>query len=676
MRFAATLLLVLGAATATASAQDEDALRLLTSATAEERERGRELLRGDDSGSLLRSALMSGEPLAQEAAAAIIVKWEGEVPLVVRSPLRALLRNEKAAEVARRAAARALGALKDTASRVDLQRAAEAIPEDALLALAEIAEPAALPLVQRLRETMGEKFPVEGAYALAILGDAGGEDLLLDHLAGSTPGVAQLAHHLLRRLTGRDIGPSVARWREAIRMRQLARALGDRDWDASEAALTAALEDSVRAQGDLLHVLQHEPYGSDARAKAALGLGLLGSAAAGPALLEAATPGRDPFVRVYALEALGRVAWSPAAPRLARWLVFDEDTEVAKSFFDSTVPFHTVQPAACGALLAMGAEGAFGAVVDRLSTGGLGILPTPLVSFFKVRVHHEDLALFRRYGGPGAADGFGFLPDGSDEDRHAAGQRAVAWWLSHPKNLNVETRANWSDPAFVAAVEQEIVTLGEYKFLEMDRSRRALILLGSPVVPHLVNTLARDPESDPTGQSRAGIAGVLASIGARDAIPAVRDAMKRAKLAPVKAKLLTSLADLHPDGGVPEAMEFLRSSDPSLKGAAAEALGTAPTADAAPVLRKVLAAGGKDRLLRIRCAGALLAIRDTTGISVLLDALDHDDSIVRRQSWKKLDAHVEGLGPYEPRSGKGGAVRARWEAMSEAPRFRNTGSGR
>jgi HEAT repeat protein len=330
-----------------------------------------------------------------------------------------------------------------------------------------------------------------------------------------------------------------------------------------------------------------------------------------------------------------------------------------------------VQPAAARALLAMGCEGALAVPLDELSRGGTNTLPGACVSDFKVRVLWEALSILRAYGGPAAAGGFGFLPEAGPEERAAAAARAVAWWRGRPADLAVERRARFDDPGFVAGVQREIRILGEYKFLEMDRSRRALILLGRPALPHLVAAVAAPPAADPSGQRRIGACQVLASIGDASAIPALRAAFQGAEIAPVRCQALVALAALLPPGGVPEAVRLLASGRAEERSAAAEALALCPTPGSAGSVTGLLAAPDADPVLRIHLATALLAGRDPAGLPVLLGYLADPDVVLRRRAWAGIDRWTEGLGPFDPESGTGvEGVTAGRDAWMASPRFR------
>jgi HEAT repeat protein len=666
MRTAAALLL-LGLATFASP----DALEDLRSTDPEVRARGRAALLDDTEGALLLRALRAPEGIVRGAAASVLAEDPARATSTLRTALRELLRDRASDSAARGTAARALGAAKSLEAAVDLRAALRDLPREAALALAEIGDSDSLPELRKLRDAAPAEAPAELGYALTVLGDRTGEEILIARLAGGEGVGAATALHLLRRLTGKDLGPSVALWTEALRVRRLAAALADRDWERSEAAFGEAMARGAAAANDFAAILADRDAASEARGKAAEGLGLLGHEDAGPILEQASGLGQDPWVRVFAIEALGRIAWAPAAPFLARMLVNDEDTEVQKTFFDSRGPFHMVQSAAARALLAMGCDGAVGCVVDQLSKGGVGILPTANVADYRIRVYYEALATLRDYGGPAAKDGFGFLPEAPDPARAAAAARAVAWWRARPRDLAVTRRARFEDPLFAARIAKEIAILGQYKFLEMDRSRRTLILIGSPAVPHLVAAVGTRPVDDPSGQTRIGAAQVLASIGHPDGIPAVRAALARAEIAPVRCQILVALGGLGPKEGVPEALPLLASRSPDERAAAAEALGRCPTPNSAAAVAKALAAPDLDASARIHLGAALLAVREPAGMEPILGYLRDPDVVLRRRAWDAAERWVEGLGPFDPDTGTGfEQVSHAWDAQKASPRYR------
>jgi HEAT repeat protein len=664
----AGLALLLAAASASAAG---DPVEDLKSAEPDVRARGRAALAADADGALLAKALRASEGIVREAAASVVAENPARAVPTVRIALREALRDRSSDGAARAAAARALGAAKDPGAVKDLREALREFPADAALALASVGDPAALPDLRALRDAGPAAAPPECGYALAVLGDPSGEDLLVDRLGGADAGASAAALHLLRKLTGRDLGGSVSLWKEAVRLRRLAAALGDADWDRSEKAMAGEIARGAAAAADFLAILQDRAASRETRAKAALALGLLRRQEAGPALLDAARIGEDPWVRMYALEALGRIAWAPAAPVIARMLVNDEDPETAKSFMESTQPFHLVQGAEIRALLDIGCEGALGAAVDEITRGGHGILPTACVGDFRVRVVYEAMAILRKFGGPAAADAFGFQPEAGEREKSEAGARMIAWWRSRPADLSVEARARFDDPLFVGRVQREIEILGQYKFLEMDRSRRALILLGRAAVPHLVAAVGRDAAADPAGQTRIGAAQVLAAINAPEAAAPLRSALARAELPVLRCHLLVALAGVGPTAGVPEAVKALESTQPDERAAAAEALSLCPTPGAATALRKALARPGLDAVHRIRLASALLAVRDASAVEEVLAPLASADAVLRRRAFEAADRWLDGLGPFDPASEAGAAeVRGRWDAQKDRPRFR------
>jgi HEAT repeat protein len=650
---------------------DDDPLDQLKSADPAVRARGRAALAADADGRLIVRALRAPEGLLREAAASVVAENPARAAPPVLLALRDLVRDRGAAAAARGVAARALGAAKDAGSGMELRNALRDIPRESSLALAEIGDPAALPGLRALRDADPAAAPPETGYALAVLGDSSGEDLLVERLGGSDAAACAAALGLLRRLTGQDLGVSVSPWREALRLRRLAAALGDPDWDRSEKAMAEARARGAAAANELLAVLADHGASREARGKAALALGLLRYQEAGPALLDASRIGEDPWVRVYALEALGRIAWAPAAPVIARMLVNDEDLEVPKTFADTSQTFHMVQSAEARALLDMGCEGALGAVVDQVSRGGVLLLPTACLGDFRIRVYYEAMAILRRFGGPGAKDVFGYQPEAAEKAKAEAAARIVAWWKSRPKDLAVEVRARFDDPLFAARVNREIEILGQYKFLESDRSRRALILLGSAAVPQLVAAVATDPKADPMGQTRIGAAQALASIGRPEAVAPVRAALARAEIPPVRCQVLVALAILGPPGGVPEAVRLLDAPTADERAAAAEALSLSPTPGAAAALRRSLGRPGLDGLQRIQLASALLGLRDGSGMDTILPGLSDADAVLRRRAWEAMDRWVDGLGPFDPDAGTGfDDVRIRWQAQKDRPRFR------
>ncbi len=669
--------LVAAALLAAAAALPGDAVEDLASPDPALREAARAALDADPSGDLALRALRSPSPLAREAAADCLLAHPDRAGPAQRAALRGLLAERGGARTARAAAARALGAAGDAGAARELRAALPELPVEAALALAELRDAGALPDLRALRAASGDAVPAEVAYALAVLGDPEGGPLLLRRLEDADPAVSAAALHLLRRWTGLDHGPSVAPWSEALRLRSLAARLADRDWEAGERALQEVLARGAAGGPDLLAILGDRGAAVEGRAKAALGLGLLRWEEAGPALLEASRIGRDPWLRVYALEALGRIAWAPAAPDIARMLVNDEDPEPAKTFFDSTVPYHEVQGAGARALLDMGCEGALALFADQLSRGGVGILPTALVADYKIRIPWTALGVLREFGGPAAGDGFGYLPEAGEAERRAAGERIAAWWRSRPRDFAVPLRARFEDPLFAAGVDREIGILGRYKFLEMDRSRRALILLGSPALPRLTAALVVAPEADPSGQQRIGVAQVLQEIGRPEAAGPLRTALARAEIPPVRIQMVRSLAALGPPGGVPEAVRLLGSPLPDERAAAAEALALCPTPDSRAAIRGALAGAGEDPPLRIALATALLGLRDPEGMRWLLPCLSDPETILRRRAFEGMDRWVEGLGPFDPRAADPGPAAAevgrRWAAQAAAPRFRAPG---
>jgi HEAT repeat protein len=309
--------------------------------------------------------------------------------------------------------------------------------------------------------------------------------------------------------------------------------------------------------------------------------------------------------------------------------------------------------------------------VEQICRGGLQLLPGACVNDFRIRVLYAAMDALRRHGGAGAKDAFGFQPEAGEKEKAAAAARAAAWWRSRPADLDVKARGRFDDPLFVARVHREIEILGQYKFLEMDRSRRALILLGSTAVPHLAAAIAADPAADPQGQTRIGAALALSGIGRAEGIPPVRRALARAELVPVRCQLLVALAILGPPDGVPEAAKLLDAPTDDERGAAVDALARCPTPGSLPALRRAAARKDLDPARRLLLATALLGVRDGSGGDLLAAACADADRTTRRRAWEGLDRYVDGLGPFDPDAGEGAAqVKSRWEAAKAAPRFR------
>ncbi|MHC4861346.1 MAG: HEAT repeat domain-containing protein, partial [Planctomycetota bacterium] len=475
MRNSAALLLVLLVAAGAAWAGEDPRVLVLRLGSADpaERRAAREALReaGADGSAALRDGLLSSEvPVA--VACADLVREAGI--LEARAELLKVLGSGDAPKLLRHACCLALGRVGDYRDVELLGAQLPAVPA-AALALAEIADPDGL---GPLRQAFTADGPPEIAYALASLGDEAGISALIRALDGER-GLA--AGHYLRRLTGKDPGADRSAWELWWRRRKLALALGDPDWDRSEAALARVLERAdgeggapEELVGDLLEIARDREAARDARTKSILALGLLGAPRATRPLLDLLEADGEGMVRVYAAEALGRIGDVSVAPGLAYYLIFDEEPFRKRSEKGRTDAYFTIDSEVSKALVEMGIS------------GGLDFMIRQLGEPHRVRVLHEAVLTLRRVTGRE----FDFSPDGSAEQRREAAGRWRRWFDEHREEIRLP-EADLEDSGLRARLERLVDRLGHFHFLNMSRARETLVLLGEAGVPWLRAGLKR-----------------------------------------------------------------------------------------------------------------------------------------------------------------------------------------
>jgi HEAT repeat protein len=559
--------------------------------------------------------------------------------------LRAVVADASAAPAARKAAARALAKTGSVADVSALGDAVIAAPDEAVRALVAIGGPAA---ANAMRRGGGENPPLEVPAGLALLGDPSGLPRLAAALRG--PDAARAAA-LLKWATGREFEGGADAWEAFLRRREIAERFVDLDnekaGDAVDeiAAKLRASPDGPLAD-DLVAILKDRSWPVYARTKAALALGLGGVRSSKDALLwacrsEHGADREDGSVRMYAADALARVGDLSCATKLAYMLNFDEDEDRIKAKRTSEGDFPPVDPNIVRALLRIGCRGAVTRIVELLAAE------------YRTRLHRDCLRALAEVSGN---KDFGFQPDAPKPERVAAVARIRAWWREARETIPIAPKPD--DPgweAFRKSVDENIATLGGFKFLYQMRAKNVLIDLAEPAMPQLVAALSNENE-----HVRMGVADVLGAAALRSSATPLAERLKVEPNPAVRTRLLVAIEVCgrpRPDGrdgAAPVVAEAVRLAldDRALdvRIAAVRTLGV--VGDLAVDLPRIQKAREEKRngddAFRFTAAAAVLRLAFRTSVPEIAVQLRSDDAALRTDAAKALVAAGVDLRGYDP----------------------------
>jgi HEAT repeat protein len=442
--------------------------------------------------------------------------------------LRAIVADPRAAPAARKAAARALAKIGGVADVSALGDAISAAPDEAVRALVAIGGPAA---VNALRRGGGDDPPLEVHAGLAKLGDASGLPRLAAALRG--PDAARAAA-LLKWATGKEVDGGPDAWDALLRRRAIVEKFADLDNDKAGDAVDEIAAKLRSPSGgpladDLIAIVKDRTWPVYARNKSALALGLgdVKTPAAKEALLWACrsehyADREDGSVRMYAADALARVGDLSCTTKLAYMLNFDEDEDRIAAKRTGEGDFPPVDPCIVRALLRIGCRGAIDRIIELLAAE------------YRTRLHRDCLRALAEVSG---GKDFGFQPDAAKAERVAAVDRIRAWWREARSTIPIAPKAD--DPgwdAFRKSVDENIATLGGFKFLYQMRAKNVLIDLAEPAFPQLVAALSNENE-----HVRMGVADVLGAAALRDAATPLAERLKVEPNPAVRTRLLVAL---------------------------------------------------------------------------------------------------------------------------------------
>jgi len=560
--------------------------------------------------------------------------------------LRAIVADANAAPAARKAAARALGKMGSVADVSALGDAVTAAPDEAARALVAIGGTAA---ANALRRGGGANPPLEVSAGLALLGDSSGLPSLVAALRGAD---AARAASLLKWATGRDVEGGADAWEAFLRRRDIAARFADLDNDKAQdavdeiasklrAAPTGALADDVVA------ILKDRSWPVFARTKSALALGVgdVRTPVAKEALLwacrsEHAAEREDGSVRMYAADALARVGDLSCATKLAYMLNFDEDEDRIAAKRTGEGDFPPVDPCIVRALLRIGCRGAIDRVIDLLAAE------------YRTRLHRDCLRALDEVSG---GKDFGFRPDVAKPDRMQAVDRIRAWWREARSTISIAPKAD--DPgwdAFRKSVDENIATLGGFKFLYQMRAKNVLIDLAEPAFPQITAALSNDNE-----HIRMGAADVLAAAALREGATPLAARLKVEPNPAVRTRLLVAIEVCGrplPDGRrvaepiVAEAVRaMLDDRVLDVRIAAARTLGVVGdvTVDLARLLTAKTDKKNDDDAFRFTASGAVLRLVVRGILPDIIPQLRSDDAALRTDAAKALAAAGVDLRGYD-----------------------------
>jgi hypothetical protein len=608
-----------------------------------------DLKKSPDRDSVVVRALRDDAVRAQLGPHALeaLADMAGELDLrFANGGLRAIVADHAAAPAARKAAARALAKTGGVADVSALGDAVAAAPDEAVRALVAIGGPAA---VNALRRGGGDDPPLEVYAGLARLGDSSALPRLAAALRG--PDAARAAE-LLKWATGRDVDGGPDAWDALLRRREIVERFADLDNDkAGDAVDEIAAKLKTSAAGplaeDLVAILRDRAWPVYARNKAALALGLGGvtTPAAKDALLWACrsehyADREDGSVRMYAADALARVGDLSCTVKLAYYLNFDEDEDRIAAKRTGEGDFPPVDPCIVRALLRIGCRGA----IDRIIA--------LLAAEYRTRLHRDCLRALDEVSG---GRDFGFHPDVAKPERMQAVDRIRAWWYEARETIPLAPKAD--DPgwdSFRKQIDEQIATLGGFKFLYQMRAKNILIDLAEPAFPQIVAALSSDNE-----HVRMGAADVLGAAALRAAAAPLAARLKVEPNPAVRTRLLVALEICGrpmPDGrrvadaSVADAVRAtLDDRILDVRIAAVRTLGVA--GDVNVDLQRVLAARADKKnsedAFRFAATAAVLRLAFRASLPEMVVQLRSDDAALRTEAARALVAAGVDLRGYD-----------------------------
>jgi HEAT repeat protein len=534
-----------------------------------------------------------------------------------REGVRAVLDDEESPDLLRRACCRALGRIGDYRDVAALSGLVDRYPE-AAEALAELEAETALPA---LRTAVRDAPSPQLFYALAALGEDSGYERLIGALSEDGRREA-LAY--LRRLSGKDPGPTREAWEGWWRRERLARRLGDADWGESERAL-AEVVGRARSAGalsgemseDLMAIAEDTSAPRFARCKAVLVLGLVKERRALELLLEMLNGDEDGLVREYAAEAVGRMEVAETAVDLCTYLIFDEEPFRKWSAKDSPEPqYYTIDSEVCKALLRLGV------------TGGLDYMIRQLQQEHRVRVYHEAVRVLRKVTGRS----LGFLPDGAKADRRSAARRWREWFDENRGGILPDGAAARGDRRLRERVRALVDRLDHFHFLTMSRARETLVLLGEVALPELLAGLRR-----PEPHVRGHCTEILGRIRCKAARPAL-SALVNDERPEVRTKAVAALGQIGPGDQSAAVLAALEDEELDVRIAAVSALSRVSRELAVPAVMAALRLPeNRSETFRREAYYALAIHGEVVAVEWLAGMLSHPDRAFRQLVADRLE---------------------------------------
>ncbi len=316
---------------------------------------------------------------------------------------------------------------------------------------------------------------------------------------------------------------------------RLDRASAD-DPKAARVAIDELVDDAPHSFDFLLSVARRSetrtpPGRLPRRVRAIVTLGMIGDRRAVDELVPCIVDLNDEgWVRAAAVTALGDIGDPRVIPDLCRVLFYTGDLHRPRDSWDypgvdntdvpadrwDTVEYYAIDCAAADALLRLGVGNAAEWLIrERLH---------PRSGRWRIRVLQDAVDAIRR-AFPAAPTGE-FEPDAGLPQRAAAYQKLIAWSKTGPRLAH---RVSERDERFQQAAKRIVDTIGGKGVMELQIVKRAATLVGSAMVPTMLDSLARSKSKI----QRAEMALVLGTLGDRrvvdpllaltaDPVPAVR----------------------------------------------------------------------------------------------------------------------------------------------------------
>jgi len=185
---------------------------------------------------------------------------------------------------------------------------------------------------------------------------------------------------------------------------------------------------------------------------------------------------------------------------------------------------------------------------------------------------------------------------------------AWAYWQMRTQGMNLEQTVN----TMVSALAGNDARRGVVEILT---------IMGRPIVPYLLKSLAQPPGPD-TDQARCGVINALGNIRAAEAVEPLRQLLRQSPSAVVRGVSAEALGKIGDPSVIPDVAALLSDEDRSVRISAVRALGEMKHPEAIPPLLKVLREH-PDEATRHHAVHAL----ESTGMRWLVPILEYQRTV-------------------------------------------------